>query len=158
MNSWLNLLLFTAALGAAIMGGIFFAFSNFVMPAVAQQPATSGIATIQTINVTVQNPVFLAIFLGTALISIVLVIAVLGIGHPRPFLMIVGAIFYIIGTFGVTVALNVPMNEVLASLPPESPEAHLIWADFLSDWTFWNSIRAAAAVIAATCLVGGVLV
>ena len=42
-----------ALLGPALIGGIFFAFSSFVMKALARVPSAKGIAAIQSINVVV---------------------------------------------------------------------------------------------------------
>jgi uncharacterized membrane protein len=39
-----------AALGCGLIAGVFFAFSTFVMKALAQQPAPLGIATMQSIT------------------------------------------------------------------------------------------------------------
>jgi uncharacterized membrane protein len=39
-----------AALGAGLNGGVFFAFSGFVMPALQRLPAAQGIAAMQSIT------------------------------------------------------------------------------------------------------------
>ena len=49
----------TALLGSALVGGIFFAFSSFVMKALARVPSAEGIGAMQSINVVVLNPSFL---------------------------------------------------------------------------------------------------
>jgi hypothetical protein len=59
-----------AALGSGIIAGVFYAFSTFVMKALARLPAEQGAAAMQSINVAVINPMFLGAFLGTALICI----------------------------------------------------------------------------------------
>jgi hypothetical protein len=60
-------LLFTvtlvAALGCGLMAGLFFAFSVSVMKAFARLPSAEGIGAMQSINVAIINPVFLAVFL-----------------------------------------------------------------------------------------------
>jgi uncharacterized membrane protein len=55
-----------AALGCGLMAGLFFAFSVSVMKALARLPSAEGIAAMQSINVAIINPVFLAVFFGTA--------------------------------------------------------------------------------------------
>ena len=55
-------LILLATVGSAVSGGIFFAFSTFVMQALAKQPTSQGIATMQSINITVINPWFMAAF------------------------------------------------------------------------------------------------
>jgi uncharacterized membrane protein len=55
-----------SALGCGLVAGVFFAFSSFVMNALARLPAAQGIAAMQSINVVVINPLFITAFLGTA--------------------------------------------------------------------------------------------
>ena len=83
MNSFAPFVGVIALLGSALIGGVFFAFSSFVMKALARAPSSEGIAAMQSINVVVINPSFLSVFLGTALLSLgVVVLALLNPGHP----------------------------------------------------------------------------
>ena len=61
--------LFLLCIGAGIVGGVFFAFSTFVMKALAQLPASQGVAAMQRISVVVINPLFMGAFMGTALLA-----------------------------------------------------------------------------------------
>lgn len=63
-----------AALGCGLMAGLFFAFSTAVMEALARLPAAAGIAAMQSINVAILNPLFLATFLGTGAVCFVLMV------------------------------------------------------------------------------------
>ena len=68
-----------AARVSGLMAGLFFAFSTFVMQALGKRPAPTGIAAMQSINATILNPIFFALFFGTAVLSLILaVLAVLG--------------------------------------------------------------------------------
>ncbi len=150
--TWIDILSLVVALGAALMAGTFFAFSNFIMPALAMLPAPAGVRAMQAIDVTVLNGRFLGIFMGTAALgAVVVVLAFFG----GSIWAATGAIAYIFGTFGVTMALNVPMNERLRMLPPESTEAATYWQTYLKDWVFWNSVRTAAALLALVLLILG---
>ena len=62
----LTVITFAAALGCGIIGGVFFAFSTFVMKALDRLPAPAAITAMQSINVVVINPVFLGLFFATA--------------------------------------------------------------------------------------------
>ena len=108
MLFWLT---FAAALGCALVGGIFLAFSNFVMKALFRIPAPSGIGAMQAINVTVLNPLFLVLFFGTAAACVLLIFY--SIEEP---IRLLGAALYLIGTVGVTMVFNVPRNNALARL------------------------------------------
>ena len=80
MNSLVSLVGTIALLGSALVGGVFFAFSSFVMKALARMPSSEGIAAMQSINVVVINPAFLGAFIGTALLSVTVLVLVLQIG------------------------------------------------------------------------------
>jgi uncharacterized membrane protein len=134
-----------AALGCALLGGVFFAFSNFVMKALFRIPAPSGIAAMQAINVTVLNPLFLALFFGTAVACVVLVF----LSIQAPFRLL-GAALYLVGTFGVTIVFNVSRNNALARLDPAGAVSE--WRRYVQEWTWWNHVRTLAAVAAAALL------
>jgi uncharacterized membrane protein len=145
----LPLILF-AAVGSALSAGIFFAFSTFVMQALGRQAPASGIAAMQAINITVINPWFMAAFFGPAIVGAVLAIAALKQWHqPGALYWLVGALFYIVGTIGVTIVGNIPLNDALAVVNPSSAEGARLWTRYLTDWTVWNHVRTAAAFIAA---------
>ena len=69
MNLLTTAAVIAALLGTALIGGVFFAFSSFVMKALARVPSPEGIAAMQSINVTVLNASFLGAFMGTAVVS-----------------------------------------------------------------------------------------
>ena len=140
------------ALGSGLVGGAFFAFSTFVMKALGQLPAPHGIAAMQHINVTVLGPLFLGAFVGTAVLAGICVLAgFFPWGTPRSMLLLAAGLLYIVGTFGVTVALNVPRNERLARLDAESAAAETYWPTYQREWLFWNHVRTVAAMAAAAC-------
>lgn len=146
----LPLILF-AAVGSALTAGIFFAFSTFVMQALGQQTPAAGIAAMQSINITVINPWFMAAFFGPGIVGLVLAIAAFRQWDQSTSLYwIAGALLYIIGTLGVTVAGNIPLNDALAVVNPSSAEGATLWTRYLTEWTFWNHVRTIAALLAAT--------
>lgn len=145
-------LILAAAIGSGLVAGVFLAFSSFVMQALARLPAPAGIAAMQAINVTVINPLFLGIFFGAALASGGLIVATLLAATPSATLL-AGGLLYLIGTFGVTIAGNVPLNERLARLDAASPAAAAFWRDYLRRWTRWNHLRTAMATLAAIAFI-----
>lgn len=153
MNSITLILVIAAALGSALVGGIFFAFSNFVMPALARVPATAGMQAMQSVNVVVLNRGFLALFAGTALLFVgLMILSLLQWTSPHgPYLM-GAAVAYLVGTWGVTIAGNVPLNDRLARQVPGEPEAEQQWTHYLERWTRLNTQRTGAAILAAVLL------
>jgi uncharacterized membrane protein len=153
MDDLLFIITLIAALGCGLMAGLFFAFSVSVMKALARLPSVQGIAAMQSINVAIINPVFLAAFFGTAAACVLIIIASLLRWHdPGAVYLLTGGVLYLVGTFLVTLVFNVPKNNALASVAPASAESTSVWTDYLSKWTAWNHVRAAAALAAAGSL------
>src|SRR6266853_1962818 len=92
-----------SALGCGLMAGILFAFSVFVMKALGRLPPAQGIAAMQSINVAIINPWFLAVFLGTSVACVFLAISSVLMWHrPRTAWLLAGALLYLVGTVLVT--------------------------------------------------------
>ena len=153
MNNFIFVLTLLAALGCAMMAGVFFAFSAFVMKALARLPAQQGIGAMQAINVAAVTFAFMAALFGTAAACGALAVWALFAWDERfvPYLL-VGSSLYLIGTILLTIAYHVPRNEALARVEPHSVEAESHWKRYLSGWTAWNHLRAAAALAAAATL------
>jgi uncharacterized membrane protein len=114
---------------------------------------------MQSINVVVLNPGFLAMFSGTAVACVVLAVAsCLRWSTPGVAWLLAGSLLYGVGTFGVTIACNVPRNNALAVVIPTSAEAAQVWTRYLKSWTRWNHVRTVAAVAAATSFMIGLCI
>jgi uncharacterized membrane protein len=142
-----------AALGCAVVAGFFFAFSVCVMKSLARLPTQQGIAAMNHINVVVINPWFMGAFFGSALMCSLLAVSTLSRDTPGAAWIVLAAVLYLAGTIGVTMAFNVPRNNALAKLDPDSPEGGRQWAEYLVGWTRWNHVRTIAALAAAALLV-----
>ena len=62
-GTWLGVLMFGTALGCGLIAGVFFAFSAFVMKALARLPAAQAIAAMQSINIVAVTPLFMTALL-----------------------------------------------------------------------------------------------
>lgn len=133
-----------ALLGSGLMAGLFFAYSNSVMPALAKLPGPQGITMMNHINVVIQNPLFLTIFMGTAVLALALAVAALAGWTVRPAWILIGAVLYLAGNIAVTIAINVPMNDALAVIGANDAGSEAFWTAFLDRWVFWNHVRSAA--------------
>lgn len=152
-DGWLGILTFGTALGCGLVAGVFFAFSTFVMPALARLPAPQGIAAMQSINITAITPSFMVALFGTGA-SCLLVAG----GSLRPstpvgnWCLLTGSVLYVVGTILVTITFNVPRNNALARVDPASAEGAVVWSGYLLGWTAWNHVRAISALAAAALL------
>ena len=150
INHAIFTLTFAAAIGCGLVGGIFFAFSSFVMPALGRLPSDQGIAAMNSINVTVINPTFFLAFFGTGLLCLLLMAGSYVWGDQMSGkLLLAAAVIYLAGCIGVTMAFNVPLNNALAAIQPATPEAASLWAHFLDRWTMWNTVRTVAPLVSA---------
>ncbi|BCM91002.1 hypothetical protein IAD21_02866 [Abditibacteriota bacterium] len=147
-----------SALGCGLMAGVFFAFSVFVMSGLGRLPASQGIAAMQSINITVINPVFMLVFMGTALSCLLLgIIALVRWNQPGSAFLLAGSLLYFVGTFLVTVVFNVPLNDALAVAKPNSAEGAKLWSSYLLVWTMWNHVRTLGALAATASFIMALL-
>jgi uncharacterized membrane protein len=131
-----------AALGSGLIAGTFFAFSAFVLAALARLQARSGIAAMQSIIVAIKNPLFLTVFFGTAALAALLGIAApLRWSEPGALYLLIGSLLYLNGPFGVTLLKNLPLNNKLAAVKPDSAEGSRFWNEFRATWGLWNHAR-----------------
>jgi uncharacterized membrane protein len=141
-------LTFAAAIGSGIVGGIFYAFSSFVMAALGRLPSAQGAAAMNAINVTVINPTFMIAFMGTTLVCLVLAGgSFFWWGRTGGMLSLAASLIYIVGCFGVTMVCNVPLNDQLAAVAPAQEVA--LWSRYLDVWTAWNHVRTIAPIVSA---------
>jgi uncharacterized membrane protein len=143
----------TTALGCGLVAGVFFAFSTFVMSALKRLPPAHGIAAMQSINELAVTPAFMTALFGTAVACLGLVVwAAISWGEGPAALVIAGGALYLVGTIGVTIACNVPLNDGLATLLPQGADAADRWDEYVTKWTAWNHVRTVAALAAAAML------
>jgi uncharacterized membrane protein len=150
------ILILVSALGSGLMAGLFFIFSVCVMKALARLPAAQGIAAMQAINITIINPIFLPVFLGTGVLGAVAAVAAL-LTWPgsAAIYVIAGALLYLAGSIAVTMIFNVPLNNALAAVAPESAEGSRVWQRYLVEWNAWNHVRTVACILAMAAFIIG---
>ncbi|WP_010221758.1 DUF1772 domain-containing protein [Pseudomonas donghuensis] len=157
-DTLLLLLILVTALGCGLMGGLFFAFSNFVMQALERIPAQSAVTAMQSINQVVLNRLFLSLFLGTAITcAILLTWAWLRWPLPGSLCIGIGSGLYLLGNVLVTMLFNVPRNQSLARLDPASSEAASAWPSYARVWNRWNHVRTITALAATAWLMVALL-
>jgi uncharacterized membrane protein len=153
IDKLISILTFSSGLGCGLIGGVFFAFSAFVMKALARLSPAHGIAAMQSFNIVVINPLFFAVFFGTAAGCVFLAISSLARWQrPGAVYLLIGSLLYLVGTILVTMLFNVPRNNALAAVDPTSSDGARLWIDYVVSWTAWNHVRTIAALAAAALL------
>lgn len=148
-----------AILAYALVGGVFLAFSDFIMRSLALTGGHGGVEAMQAINREVFRWVFMALFLGMTFVSLAIAgYGAFGLSGPEGTLFMLAGLVYLTGCFGVTVFFNVPMNEELAGMRMSSNATRDYWLQtYVPRWTFWNSIRTLACAVSAALLLFGLL-
>ena len=159
MPTWFFFLLQFAILAYAMVGGVFLAFSDFIMRALANTSGQGGVEAMQVINREVFRWLFMALFLGLTPVSLLIAgYGVTSLPGLAGSLIALSGVVYLLGCFAVTVLFNVPMNEALSSLDTGASTTRSYWqGTYVPRWTFWNSVRATACAVASGLLLFGLL-
>jgi uncharacterized membrane protein len=128
--------LLTLVLHAAI-AGLFYTFSMSVMPGLNAIAPAQAEEAMRSVNQKILNPWLYIPFLGAPLAA--LVAGLLG-DAPAALWFFAAAAVNFAGSFLVTVAINVPMNNALNA-------GTMSWKDYSPRWTAWNTVRAVASFI-----------
>lgn len=148
-----------ATLSTGLVAGVYYGFSVAVNPAFARLPDAQYIRAMQEINDAIQNPFFAASFFGAPLL-LVLATGLYARGvHGQQFgLVLAATLVFWVGSLGVTVGGNIPLNEQLASYTPgTAASAATIRQQFAQPWNCWHQMRTVASVVALVLLLGACL-
>ncbi len=143
-----RILLFAGLVGSALIAGVCFCFGTAIMGSLQRMPAGQGAAAMNLINLRIQNPLFLLVFLGTALVSVALVILAFVKDPPGKSWIIVGSALYLVGVIVVSVAVNLPLNDHLATIDPTTAAGATEWQNYLTKWNPANNIRTLTGTLA----------
>jgi uncharacterized membrane protein len=156
MNAIIPPLTVVTAVAIGLMAGLFFTFSNSVMAGLRRMPEAHGMAAMQAINVTIINPLFLTVFMGSGLACLVLGgEALFRLGNPGAMFVLAGAVLYVVGGVGVTMLANVPLNDALAAMDPQGEQSAAFWRKYLVEWTRLNHVRTLACTASLAALMIG---
>jgi uncharacterized membrane protein len=153
MDGLLFALTLVAALGCGLSAGALFAFSSFVMPALARLAPARGNEAMQSINVMAPTPAFMTALFGTGVLCLVLAIwGIFTLDEDYGVYLLIGGVAYLLGPVGLTMGYHVPRNNALARTEPDSAEGSSYWARYQSEWTRGNHVRVGAGLAAAALL------
>lgn len=126
-----------------LSAGVFYGFSSFVMSGLARASDDAAGDAMTGINETAVLPAFMSVFFGALLVPGITGIWGLVDGRGGGWVLAAAAV-YLVGTFGVTAALNVPLNNRLLAAHDKAAG----WRAYRQPWTAWNHVRTFAGVLA----------
>ena len=142
MENLTDVLLWFSTVSVALMAGVYFTFSAFVMRSLDAIAAPAGMLAMQSINRIIVRSPFLPIFFGSTLACAALVIiSSLSLASAGALWTLIGSVVYVVGMFVVTIIGNVPLNNRLEATQADSPEGSEMWSLYLRKWTAWNHVR-----------------
>ena len=117
--TWWQLCLMIFTLSSALVGGLLFAFSSFVMRGLDQAGPAAAIKTMQGINRTVFTPWVMIPFMGTAPFGLILTILAWTMEvSDSPIFITLAAAIYTVGVVG---------SPLLAMSPSTRPSTPSMW-------------------------------
>jgi uncharacterized membrane protein len=147
--SLLEWVLLVTAVLCGVAGGVFFAFSTYVMPALDRIAPGQAVAAMQAINVAAVAP-FTTVQGAPAVLSLALIVdALLDWRGTASALIVAAGVVYIGGLIVLTGAYHIPRNDALDRVDAAGPEAAAAWRRYAGPWTRGNHVRALAGVLAA---------
>jgi uncharacterized membrane protein len=147
--SLLEWVLLVTAVLCGVAGGVFFAFSTYVMPALDCVAPGQAVAAMQAINVAAVAP-FTTVQGAPAVLSVALIVdALLDWRGTASALIVAAGVVYLGGLIALTGAYHVPRNNALDRVDAAGPEAGAAWRRYGGPWTRANHVRALAGMVAA---------
>lgn len=157
-----RIILVAATTTTAMLVGLFYGWSVSVVPGLARLNNTEYLSAFQAMNRAILNPLFFISFMG----SVILLPLAAYLNYSQPaslcfWLIVAASALYIFGTFGITMAKNVPLNEMLdkfdiATASEEAKAAQR--ANFEQPWNQLHHIRTVIGFIATVCMIVACLV
>ena len=159
MSTFLIAMILLSLTASGIVGGTFFIFSTTIMPVLGTRSSNESIAVMNRINEVIVRTSFIAIFLGNAFASLVLIgVGIYDLERPGTWLVIAGSAAYLFGSFAATMIFNVPRNNALAAVSlDDKNNSDDVWAGYLREWTRWNHVRTAACIVSTVLLAASLL-
>jgi len=152
LGSRLEMVMLVSVILDAMAGGIIFIFSNTILPSLATLDPEVAIKAMNTINVIIVNPLFVISFFGGLISGYPAYVMWKNpdeFSKPARYYAIAATLTFFFGEFLVTVTQNVPRNDALLVVDPESDDGVNYWeVNFLQGWRAWNTARCVFSMIA----------
>ncbi len=140
-----TIILILATLSTGIMAGLFFTWSNTVTTGIGRLNDLEYLRAFQSMNRTILNPAFFLAFFGPALLlPLSSYMHFKSLPNYLLWMLLAASLLYLIGVIVVTIAGNIPLNNVLEGSALDGfslEDARLLRDKFEDRWNSLNWIR-----------------
>ncbi len=153
-------ILSVSLLTVGVMAGLFFAYSNSVMPALRHSDDHTFVEAMQKINVAILNGRFFLFFIGALIATIIAAAVHLGGGSRRVLPWVLVALVLYLAVIVITGTVNVPLNNKLNDAGDVNKITNLsaVRESFELVWVRWNIARTVCSIGAFVALIGALIV
>ena len=141
-----------AVVVTGLAAGLFYSSDCSVLRGLGNLTDRESLSAIQSINRAILNPYFFISFMGSLVMLPIAAWMSYKNGQPASFYyMLSAAILYAAGVFGITIAGNVPLNNMLDKfdIPHASAEAlQVMRQKFEAKWNMLQHARTSSAILA----------
>ncbi len=147
----MKVFLFTTVLFSGLVAGLFYSYACSINIGLKTLSNIEYLKAMQSINIAIQNPVFFFSFMGLLVVFPITTVQLYRHQHLNsPHLYVLAMAIYFICVFGVTIFLNVPLNERLAKFPILTANENEISAmreTYEKPWNAFHNIRTVASIL-----------
>ena len=147
--------LLLATLTTGLIAGLFAAFSYAVMPALGRADTRTLVITMQRVNQSILNPLFLFLFFGALVFTVIAGILVWNSSDRAALPWIAAGLVFYVATLAITVAGHVPLNLMLdqAGDPDQIADLAALRERFEASWVRLNHVRSVTSTLACASLI-----
>lgn len=135
-----------------LIAGLFYGYDCSIIKGLGSLTDKEYLGAFQSINRAILNPYFFLSFIGSIIVLLITCWLTFKSGNMTTFYFLLAAtLVYLLGTFIVTMAANVPLNNQLDRLNLAAEPAEAISAfreKFETTWNNWHHIRTYASMLA----------
>ena len=141
-----------AIISFGFIGGVYFAFSFFVMHSLNKNNPSEAIKIMNSINEVILKSPFIILFFFSSFIALVLFFDNL-ISKTLISDQGFASLIFLVGMFLCTALKNVPLNRKLNDFNDSKNDPEAEWMYYYKHWLKWNHVRTASCFISMLLLV-----
>jgi uncharacterized membrane protein len=151
-----RLTLVAATIATGLAAGFFYAYHVSVTRGHALVGDRAYVEAMQAINATVRNVEFALSFFGAVILGVAALALRAGRWRSVTTWLVAGGVVLYLAAFLITMTVNVPMNEDLATVALSAADLAAVRADYEPAWNQANAVRTGLSVAAFALLVAAV--